>query len=143
MEKHTIGGLKKILVASSNFYDIADYFLIITETNMAALDGKIGKNKVLKEVIISTLTQICLTQGIVKEGDPIVLVNMMMIEVRERYFWHGSGLLNGKHIMSFLYFADLDKGLISISKGSNNFFARVTVKSLPQSGNPTEEFSDN
>ncbi len=142
MEKHTIGGLKKILVASSNFYDIADYFLIITETNIDALDGKPGKNKPLRELIGATVTQICHSQGITKKSETIVLVGFMMIEVKQRYFWHGSGLINGKDIMSFFYFADLDKGLISVSKGSNNFFARVTVKGLPTT-NPLEDFSDN
>jgi hypothetical protein len=143
MEKHTIGGLKKILVASSSFYDIADYFLVITETNMDALDGKPGKNKPLQQLIGATVTQICHTQRITKKSETIVLVGFMMIEVKQRYFWHGSGLINGKDIMSFFYFADLDMGLISVSKGANNFFARVTVKGLPQKTNPSEEFSDN
>jgi hypothetical protein len=143
MEKHTIGGLKKILVASSNFYDIADYFLVITETNMDALDGKPGKNKPLQQLIGSTVTQICHTQRITKKSETIVLVGFMMIEVKQRYFWHGSGLINGKDIMSFFYFADLDMGLISVSKGGNNFFARVTVKGGPQTTDPTEAFSNN
>ncbi len=145
MEKHTIGGLKKILVASSHFYDIQDYFLTLTETNIAAIDGKPGKNKVLKEIIIATLAQICQSQGMMDYGDKIMLVNMMMVEVRQRYFWHGSSMVNGKYISSFFYFADLDMGMISISKGSNNFFARVSVKGFaksPQSP-PQGEFSEN
>ncbi len=144
MEKHTIEGLKKTLVASSRFYDIADYFLTITETNMAALDGKIAQNKVLQEIIISTLTEICRRQGIIKENTKMMtLDNMFMIEVRPHYFWHGSGLVNNKHIFTFIYFADLDKGLISLSKGGNNFFARISVKGLPENSNPAEKFSDN
>jgi hypothetical protein len=143
MEKHTIGGLKKILVASSHFYDIADYFLTITETNMTALDGKIGQNKVLMELIGSTVTQICHTQGLTKKSETIALINLMMIEVSQQQFWHGSALINGKFIFTFFYFADLDKGLISVAKGNNNFFARVSVKSAQPNGNPLEEFSDN
>jgi hypothetical protein len=144
MEKHTIGGLKKILVASSHFYEIQDYFLTLTETNMAAIEGKAGKNKVLKEIIAATLKEICLRQDLVKEEERMIMVNMMMVEVRERYFWHGSGMMNGKNIFSFFYFADLDKGMISVSKGSMNFFARVSIKSAPnQEGNPTEAFSEN
>lgn len=143
MEKHTVGGLKKILVASSRFYEIQDYFLTLTETNMASIEGKSGKNKVLKEVIASTLTEICLRQDMVEEGSKIIMVNMMMVEVRPRYFWHGSGLVNGKHIYTFFYFADLDMGMISVAKGSMNYFARVSVKSIPKGSNPAEEFSEN
>lgn len=144
MEKHTIEGLKQTLVASPKFYDIADYFLTITETNMAALDGKLGENKVLQEIIISTLTEVCRRQGIIGENTKMMtLNNMFMIDVHAKNFWHGSGLVNNKHIFSFLYFSDLDKGLVSVSKGSNNFFARISVKGVPQDSNPTEKFSDN
>lgn len=142
MEKHTIGGLKNILVASPNFYDIEDYFLTLTETNRAAIEGKGGKNKILKEIISVTLSQICLLQNLVEKDAKIILMNMTMVEVRQRYFWHGSGFVNGKYIFTFFYFADLDKGMISISRGSNNFFARISVKPVSQN-NPVEEFSDN
>lgn len=142
MEKHTIGGLKNILVASPNFYDIEDYFLTLTETNRAAIEGKGGKNKTLKEIISVTLAQICLLQNLVEKDAKIILMNMTMVEVRQRYFWHGSGFVNGKYIFTFFYFADLDKGMISISRGSNNFFARISVKPMSQN-NPVEEFSDN
>jgi hypothetical protein len=143
MEKHTIGGLKKALTASSDFYDIADYFLTLTETNMAALHGKSGQNKVLMELIGATLVQICHNQGLTKKSESIALVNLMMIEVSQHHFWHGSALINGKFIFTFFYFADLDMGLISVAKGGNNFFARVTIKGVPQKSNPKEEFSDN
>ena len=141
MEKHTVGGLKKILVASSKFYDIQDYFLTLTETNSAAIDGKSGKNSVLKELIATALTEICLMQGMVEKGAKIMLVNMYMIEVRQRYFWHGSGMLNGKYIFAYFYFADMDMGMISISKGSNNFFARVSIKGVSKKI-PTDGFSE-
>jgi hypothetical protein len=143
MEKHTIGGLKKILVAATDFYDIADYFLTLTETNMAALDGKQNKNKVLQTLVTTTVAQICQVHNLTPKGAPIALVNMFMIEVRERCFWHGSGLVNGKFIFSFLYFSDLDKGMVSVSKGSNNIFARVTTKGGSKSDAPVEGFSDN
>lgn len=143
MEKHTVGGLKKILVASSHFYDIEDYFLTLTETNFQAIDGKSGKNKILKEVVASTLSEICLRQGIIEPNSKMLMVNMTMVEVRPRYFWHGSGLVNGKHIFTYFYFADLDMGMISVSNGSMNYFARVSVKSVPKGGNPAEEFSEN
>ncbi len=142
MEKHTIGGLKNILVASSHFYDIQDYFLTLTETNYAAVEGKGGKNKTLKEIILSTLTELCRHQGIIEADAKILLVNMRMVEVRPRHFWHGSGMVNGKHIFSFFYFADLDKGMVSISEGSMNYFARVSIKPATKK-NPMEEFSDN
>ena len=141
MEKHTIGGLKKVLVASSKFHDIQDYFLTLTETNMAAIDGKSSKNSVLKELIGATLKEICLSQGMVEKGEKIMLVNMLMIEVRQRYFWHGSGMLNGKYIFTFFYFSDLDKGMISIAKGSYAFFARVSVKGVSKKI-PTDGFSE-
>jgi hypothetical protein len=144
MEKHTIGGLKKILVASSNFYDIQDYFLTLTETNIASIEGKAGKNKVLKEVIGIILSQVCQSQGMIEEGSKILMVNMMMVEVRQRYFWHGSGLVNGKYIFSFFYFSDLDKGMVSVSnKNGMNYFARVSVKPVPKDENPAEKFSQN
>jgi hypothetical protein len=144
MEKPTIEGLKKTLVASPKFYDIADYFLTIAETNMAALDGKAAQNKVLQELLISTLTELGRRQGIIKaDTQMMTLDNMFMIEVRHQNFWHGSGLINNKHIFTFLYFTDLDKGLVSLAKGSNNFFARITAKGLPDGSNPTEKFSDN
>ena len=141
MEKHTVGGLKKILVASSKFHDIQDYFLTLTETNMATIDGKSGKNSVLKELIGTTLKEICLSQGMVEKGEKIMLMNMFMVDVRQRYFWHGSGMLNGKYIFTFFYFSDLDKGMISISKGSYTFFARVSIKSFGKKV-PTEGFSE-
>ncbi len=144
MEKHTIEGLKKTLVASPKFYDIADYFLTITETNMAILNGKMAENKVLQEIIISTLTEMCRRQDIIKADTKMMtLDNMFMIEVSNHNFWHGSGLVNNKYIFTFLYFADLDKGLVSLGKGGNNFFARISAKSLPNNSNPVEKFSDN
>ncbi len=143
MEKHTIGGLKKILVAATDFYDIADYFMTITETNMPALDGKLGKNKVLKKIITSIVEQICRIHQLTPSEQPIVLVNMCMIEVRQRYFWHGSGLVNGKLVFTFLYFADLDKGMVSVSKGNNNVFARITCQGSPETEPPMPKPSDN
>lgn len=144
MEKHTIGGLKKILVASSHFYDIQDYFLTLTETNIASIEGKAGKNKVLKEVIGIILSQVCQNQDMIEEGSKIVMVNMMMVEVRQRYFWHGSGLVNGKYIFSFFYFSDLDMGMVSVSnKNGMNYFARVSIKPVPKNENPAEKFSEN
>ena len=144
MEKPTIEGLKKILVASPKFYDIADYFLTIAETNMAALDGKVAQNKVLQELLISTLTELGRRQGIIKaDTQMMTLDNMFMIEVRHQNFWHGSGLINRKHIFTFMYFTDLDKGLVSLAKGGNNFFARISAQSLPDGSNPAEKFSDN
>ena len=144
MEKHTIGGLKKILVASSHFYDIQDYFLTLTETNIAAIEGKAGKNKVLKEVIGIILSQVCQNQGMIEEGSKILMVNMIMVEVRSRYFWHGSGLVNGKFVFSFFYFSDLDMGLVSVSnKNGMNYFARVSLKPVPKDENPAEKFSEN
>ena len=68
---------------------------------------------------------------------------MFMIEVPNHHFFHGSGLINNKHIFTFLYFADLDKGLVSLAKGSNNFFARISAKALPSNSDPMEKFSDN
>jgi hypothetical protein len=144
MEKHTVGGLKKILVASSHFYDIADYFLTLTETNIAVIDGKKSKNKVLKEIITVILSQVCLTQGMIEKDAKIMLVNMMMIEVRQRNFWHGSGFVNGKYIFTFFYFSDLDMGLVSVANTNGmNYFARVSLKHVPNGENPAEKFSAN
>jgi hypothetical protein len=81
---------------------------------------------------------------LVKKDEKIVLVNMVMIEVRQRFFWHGSGLINGKFIFTFFYFEELDKGMIAVAKGGNNFFARVSIqKALNKEPNPMESFSDN
>jgi hypothetical protein len=143
MEKHTIGGLKKILVAATDFYEIADYFMTISETNRPALNGKIGKNKVLKQIVSSIVMQICQIHQLTPKDRPIVLVNMFMIEVRERYFWHGSGLVNGEFIFSFLYFADLDRGMVSVSKGNNNIFARIRTKVSDETDTPMTKASDN
>jgi hypothetical protein len=144
MEKHTIGGLKKKLVAATDFYEIQDYFLTLTETNRTVLDGKLGKNKVLKELIASILTEIGIRQDMVKKDEKIILVNLLMIEVRPRFFWHGSGLIHGKHIFTFFYFEELDKGMIAVAKGSQHFFARVSIQNaLNEDLNPMESFSDN
>jgi hypothetical protein len=143
MEKHTIGGLKQILVAATDFDDIQEYFFTLTETNVAAISGKAGKNKALKDIVSSTLTMMCFSQGMVERDVKITLVNMRMIEVSARYFWHGSGFVNGKHIFSYFYFADLDKGMVSMALGKDNvLFARVSIKGVPKS-NPMEDFSDN
>lgn len=144
MEKHTIGGLKKVLVAEPKFYNVMDYFLTLTETNAAFLnESKEGKNKQLKIVILAIIEQICQLQNIVEPDSKIILMNLCMLEVRPRYFWHGSGMINGKNLVTFFYFADLDKGLVSVTKGSRNFFARVTIKAVTTEKNPTESFSDN
>ena len=145
MERHTIGGLKKILVAASDFDEIAEYFLTITETNFAELDGKPAKNKVLEEIINATVVKICHAYKLTSERDTITLVNPFMIDVREHNFWHGSALINGssRFMYSFLYFSDLDKGLVSVSKGSNTVFARITSKGKVEESNPLKEFSDN
>jgi hypothetical protein len=144
MEKHTIGGLKNILVAASDFYEIQDYFLTLTETNMQAIDGKSGKNKVLKEIVLHTVTKIAKQLELIEPGaDRMTITNMLMVEVRQRYFWHGSGIINGKYIFTFFYFADMDKGMVSAAKGSNCLFARVSTKGAAPKMNPMEEFSEN
>ncbi len=145
MERHTIGGLKNTLVSATDFYDIADYFLTLTETNYTAIDGKQSKNKVLTEMIAATVVQICHAYKLTTKSETITLVNLFMIEVRERYFWHGSALINGSRqfILTFFYFSDLDKGLVSVAKGFNNVFARITSKGKVTETNPLEEFSDN
>jgi hypothetical protein len=143
MEKHTIGGLKNILVAATNFDDIQEYFFTLTETNVAAISGNAGKNKALKDIVHSTLTMMCFTQGLVEKDVKIILTNMSMVEVRTRNFWHGSGFVNGKHIFTFFYFADLDKGMVSLALGKDNvLFARVSIKGASKS-NPMADFSDN
>ena len=150
MEKHTIGGLKNILISATNFDDIQDYFFTLTETNIPAIQGKAGKNKTLKDIVSSTLTMMCFSQGMIPisqgmtpEAAKITLVNMNMTEVRARNFWHGSGYVNGKYIFSFFYFADLDKGMVSVAQDNNYvLYGRVSIKGVPKS-NPLEDFSDN
>ncbi len=150
MERHTVGGLKNILVAAKDFDEIQDYFFTLTETNIPAIQGKAGKNKALKDIIYSTLTIMCFTQGLIPirqgatlEADKITLVNMNMTEVRIRNFWHGSGFVNGKFIFTFFYFADLDKGLVAVAKGKDEMlFGRVSIKGVPNS-NPMGAFSNN
>jgi hypothetical protein len=143
MEKHTIGGLKNILVAATDFDDIQEYFFTLTETNVAAISGNSSKNKALKDIIFSTLTMMCFTQDMIEKGVKITLVNMSMVEVRTRYFWHGSGFVNGKHIFTFFYFSDLDKGMVSLALGKDNvLFARISIKGVSKS-NPMADFSDN
>jgi hypothetical protein len=123
MEKHTVGGLRQALVSESDFHKIQDYFLTLTETNMQAIDGQLGKNKTLKEVIQFVLG------GVIGVSKP-TLVNLMMVEVRQRNFWHGSGFVSG-NIFTFFYFADLDKGLITYSKSTGeNLLIRLSAKTV-------------
>jgi hypothetical protein len=123
MEKHTVGGLRQALVSESDFHKIQDYFLTLTETNIQAIDGNLGKNKILKEVIQFILG------GVIGVSKP-TLVNLMMVEVRQRNFWHGSGFVNG-NIFTFFYFADLDKGLITYSKSTGeNLLIRLSAKTV-------------
>jgi hypothetical protein len=144
MEKHTIGGLKNILVNATDFHDIQDYFLTLTETNMHVIEGKAGKNKVLQQIVVQTVTKIAQQLGLIEQGSSIMTItNMFMVEVRPRNFWHGSGVINGKYIFTFFYFADLDKGMVSAAKGSNCLFARVSTKGQESKTNPLEEFSQN
>ena len=153
MEKHTIGGLKNILITATDFDDIQDYFFTLTETNIPTIPGKAGKNKALKDIIYSTLTMMCLTHGMIPvtldmtpeevKAMKITLVNMSMTEVRPRNFWHGSGFVNGKFIFTFFYFADLDKGMVSIAQDNDHvLYGRVSIKGVPNS-NPLGEFSNN
>lgn len=153
MEKYTIGGLKNILIAATSFDDIQDYFFSLTETNIPAIQGKAAKNKALKDIIYSTLSIMCLTHGMIPvtpdmtpeeiKSKRITLVNMNMTEVKARNFWHGSGFVNGKHMFTFFYFADLDKGLVSLVQGNDHvLYGRVSIKGVPNS-NPLGEFSTN
>ncbi len=153
MEKHTIGGLKNILITATDFDDIQDYFFTLTETNIPAIQGKASKNKALKDIIYSTLSIMCLTHGMIPvtpdmtteevKAMKITLVNMSMTEVRPRNFWHGSGFVNGKFIFTFFYFADLDKGMVSIAQDNDHvLYGRVSIKGVPNS-NPLGEFSEN
>ena len=144
MEKYSSGGLRKILVASSHFSDIADYFLSLTETNSEAIDGKLGENIIIKDIITSTLTEICKRQDLTENNSKIRLVGLQMIEVRQANFWHGVGFVNGKYIFTFFYFSDLDKGLVSLAgTGNNIFYARISAKHIPNNKNPLKDFSPN
>ena len=58
------------------------------------------------------------------------LVNLMMVEVRKRNFWHGSGFVSG-NIFTFFYFTDLDKGLITFSNANGeNLLIRLSAKTV-------------
>ncbi len=123
MEKNTVGGLRQALVSESDFHKIQDYFLTLTETNIQAIDGQLGKNKTLKEVIQFVLGEVV---GVSRP----TLVNLMMVEVRKRNFWHGSGFVSG-NIFTFFYFTDLDKGLITFSNANGeNLLIRLSAKTV-------------
>lgn len=122
MEKHTIGGLRKSLTEEKDFRNIQDYFLTLSETNHQAMDGRLGKNKLLKMTIQATLS------SLLDIEDP-PMTKLMMIEVPKRYFWHGVGFTVNGYIFSFFYFADLDKGLVTLSLPRGQVLsARITIE---------------
>ena len=138
MEKYTIGGLKQLLATSKDFSAIQDYFFCISENNHAAFNGTPSKNKQIKQFCQMIL-------NIVTGNKDAIMTNLQMIEVRNRYFWHGASFTNVKGVhISFCYFSDLDKGMVCVMRDDGETtFARITVKPVPDGKAKEDYFSMN
>lgn len=121
-EKPTISGLKKILPIEKDFSNIMDYFLRIAETNFAELDGVADTGdlaatfqKVVSSVIATT-----------KGTSAVALMNFLCVDVARAQFVHG-GAMTQYGMATFIYFRDLDQGMVSLAKlGSAQVqFARI------------------
>jgi hypothetical protein len=144
MEKYTIGGLRNILVSNAELEDIHQYFMDLATSNFAAISGKISKDKAIKHIVNATAHEICRINNLHDDPDNMVLVGLRIIEVKQRFMSHGTAFVNGKHVITFFYFSDLDKGMAVISEGAGRMahYARITIK-LTIEQDPLEYFSDN
>ncbi len=121
-EKPTISGLKKILPIEKDFSNIMDYFLRIAETNFRELDGVADTGdlaKIFQQVVSSVIAT---TKG----TSAVVLKNFLCVDVAHAQFVHG-GAMTQYGMATFLYFRDLDQGMVSLAKlGSSQVqFARI------------------
>ena len=127
VEKPTIAGLKKILPTEKNFSNIMDYFLRISETNLMELDGVAGTSDLVKifQEVVSTV--IATTKG----TSAVSLRNFLCVDVASEQFVHG-GALTQYGMATFIYFRDLDQGMVSLAKlGSAQVqFARIKAIGL-------------
>ena len=121
-QKPTISGLKKILPIEKDFSNIMDYFLRIAETNFRELDGVADTgdlSKIFQQVVSSVIAT---TKG----TSSVVLKNFLCVDVAPAQFVHG-GAMTQYGMATFLYFKDLDQGMVSLAKlGSSEVqFARI------------------
>jgi hypothetical protein len=126
-EKPTIAGLKKILPVEKNFSNIMDYFLRIAETNFRELDGEAAKGDLatIFQKVVSTVI------GTTKGTSAVVLKNFLCVDVGHAQFVHG-GAMTQYGMATFIYFRDLDQGMVSLAKlGSPQVqFARIKAIGL-------------
>jgi hypothetical protein len=122
VEKPTIAGLKKMLPIEKDFSNIMDYFLRIAETNFPELDGTAETGDLAKifQKVVSTVI------GTTKGTSAVALSNFLCIEVAHAQFVHG-GAMTQYGMATFIYFRDLDQGMVSLAKlGSPQVqFARI------------------
>jgi hypothetical protein len=111
VEKPTIAGLKKILPTEKNFSNIMDYFLRISETNITELGGDACTSDLAKTFQEVVSTVIATTKG----TSAVALKNFLCVDVAHAQFVHG-GALTQYGMATFIYFRDLDQGMVSLAK---------------------------
>lgn len=121
-DKPTISGLKKILPIAKDFSVVMDYFLRISETNRPELDGvaETGELSQLFHTIVSSVI------SATKKSKTVSMKNFLCVEVAHANFVHG-GAMTPLGMVTFLYFRDLDQGMVGISSftSSQVYYARI------------------
>ena len=110
MRNTFVTALKQTLVTEDSFAETFNQFLLLTEENRGGFrdQGKEQEN----EAIISMLG---VGLGQLFEIKQVILNMVMTVYIKEEAMFHGSCFCNG-HIVTFFYFSDLDRGMVSAAK---------------------------
>lgn len=127
-QKHSIDGLKRLVISSKDLSEVMSYFLALSEKNL--LEGK-PLQKLNEEL---TMAVKCSIETINKKlSKNINLLQSILISLQAQNFFHGVCIVDGGiPPLSFFYFSNIKMGMIALEKlGENSELFRFSLTLAP------------
>lgn len=105
MQNASIKELRRLLTQEEDLSVVYNYFFDWIDENPSAVNHPAPKNKALEAML-----KICLIQTY---ESAVSISNVIMHDIKDLHLIHGLGHVNGRHLMVFFYFSDLDRGMAS------------------------------
>jgi hypothetical protein len=127
--RHHIAALKLKLISATELSDILTYFFDHLGENEAFFDLGFWQNLPFLEQVLRISAHKVITEG------EIQITNLQMIRLPEYKFIHGSGLFN-QYLTTYIYFEDIDVGLLALALFPPNDFTHLIRFSCQKLGQP-------
>lgn len=122
IDKKKIKILKKRITEESDFLDLYNYFFDHFGENQTFLDESIRiENEALQTIIVEVAKKVL--------GLPLVVADLLLLEVAEFKIVHGTAIMNSK-LLTFFFFKDITVGLVAIALEGETQFARISPATL-------------